>query len=876
MKRKKNLMKRILFTAALFTAGTLSAQPSDQPWFDESRPIEQRVDLLINAMTLEEKVGQMMDNAPAVDRLGIPRYHWWNECLHGVARAGVATVYPQAIALAATFDDDALYRSAVIISDEARAKHHHFVSLGQRGKDQGLTFWSPNVNIFRDPRWGRGQETYGEDPYLTGRMGMAFVRGLQGNDPEFYKTVATAKHFAVHSGPEYERHTFDAWVSEYDLWDTYLPAFRNLVKDAGVYSVMCAYNRFEGKPCCGSEKLELKILRDYWNFDGYIVSDCGAITDFYKTHKTSPDAPTASAEAVKSGTDLECGPSYRSLTEAVRKGQIPEKDLDAALKRLFYARFKLGMFTPDARNPFAAIPFSTVDNDAHKQDALDMARKSVVLLKNDGVLPLSKNLRKIAVVGPAANDSISLLGNYNGMPSRRTTILEGIRNKCGTNTEIVYRQGVNLLDNVVFEEEDWAALISNSGKSGLKAEYFDNMDFKGAPVLTRTEQKINFEGFESDEIAPGVKARNISVRWTGDFVPAETKAYTFRVSGDDGFRLFIDGRKVIDDFRFHGEKTLEYTFDAEKGRRYDVRLEYFQGTQGAVIRFLCGETSRTDYVKLALELADADAIIFAGGISPLLEGEEMQVDFPGFYKGDRTTIALPTVQTELMKALEATGKPVVFVMQTGSAIATPWESENLPAILNAWYGGQAVGTAVADVLFGDYNPAGRLPVTFYRSDADLPDYRDYSMRGRTYRYFDKEPLYPFGYGLSYTHFTYSDLKVPAKVQTAKELTVSVRVTNDGPRDGDEVVQLYVSHPERYVATPIRSLKGFRRIHLKQGESRTVEFHLSPRDLGVTSDHGQLVENPGTMKLFVGGGQPGYSEGQHAEVEIKGKAFDMGY
>lgn len=871
----KRILTLLLFLSCAF--GQVDAQNPPHPWFDEALPIEKRVDLLIDAMTVEEKIGQMMDDSPAIERLGVPRYYWWNECLHGVGRAGLATVYPQAIALAATFDEEALYRSATIISDEARAKHHHAVALGQREQYLGLTFWSPNVNIFRDPRWGRGQETYGEDPYLSGRMGCAFVRGLQGNDPEFYKLVATAKHFAVHSGPEYERHTFDAWVSDYDLWDTYLPAFRMLVKEAGVHSVMCAYNRFEGKPCCGSDKLELRILRDYWKFPGYIVSDCGAIKDFYKTHRVSADAATASATAVKSGTDIECGSSYQSLTESLRRGLISEAQIDSALRRLFYARFRLGMFTSDDRNPYASIPYSIVDCEAHRRDALEMARKSIVLLKNEeGLLPLPKNLRKIAVIGPAANDSVSLLGNYNGTPGHRVTILEGIRNRCGSDTEVVYRQGVNFLDNILFEPFELGALLSYEGAPGLKAEYFGNVDFRGQPLVTRMEREIDFEGSEGDEIAPGVRAHDISVRWTGTFTAAENKTYTFKVSGDDGYRLYIDGKKVIDDFKAHEETTSTYDLPAEQGRSYDIRLEYFQGSQGAAIRFFCGENRETDYVKLALEVADADVILFVGGISPLLEGEEMKIDLPGFYRGDRTSIALPAVQTEMMKALEATGKPVVLIMQTGSALATPWESENLPALLNVWYGGQSVGSAVADVLFGDYNPAGRLPITFYGSDADLPDYDNYSMQGRTYRYFEGTPLYPFGFGLSYTSFDYSNLQVPERLRTGQNLKISCDVVNTGERDGDEVIQLYVTHPETYSITPIRSLKGFKRIHLKKGECRKVEFTLTPRDLGLVNDAGRLVENPAPVTVFVGGGQPGYSEGVTAQVLLTGASIVFDY
>ncbi len=874
-----NQMKRTLLVLFLLLSalGNLQAQNPSYPWFNEKLPLEERVDLLIDAMTIEEKVSQMMDESPAIERLGVPQYHWWNECLHGVARAGLATVYPQAIALAATFDEEALYQSATIISDEARAKHHHAVRSGQRGQYQGLTFWSPNINIFRDPRWGRGQETYGEDPYLSGRMGCAFVRGLQGDNPEFYKLVATAKHFAVHSGPEYERHTFDARVSDYDLWDTYLPAFRMLVKEAGVHSVMCAYNRFEGEPCCGSDKLELRILRDYWKFPGYIVSDCGAITDFYRSHKVEPDAESASADAVKNGTDLECGSNYQKLTESIRRGLIAEEEIDAALRRLFLARFKLGMFTPDAQNPYASIPYSVVDCESHRRDALEMARKSIVLLKNqDRLLPLSRNLRKIALIGPAADDSVSLLGNYNGTPGHRVTILEGLRNKCGSQTEIVYKKGVNFLDNKLFEPFEMEKLFSNGGHPGLKAEYFNNTALQGQPLLTRVERTVDFEGSEDDEIAPGIRAQNISVRWSGTFTAPKTQTYTFQVSGDDGYRLYIDGKKVIDDFKEHEETTARYEMTAEEGRSYDIRLEYFQGSQGAAIHFSCGKNQATDYAKLAVEVADADVILFAGGISPLLEGEEMKIDVPGFYKGDRTSIALPAVQTEMIKALEATGKPVVLILQTGSALATPWESENLPALLNVWYGGQEIGSAVADVLFGDYNPAGRLPITFYKSDADLPDYHDYAMRGRTYRYFDKEPLYPFGYGLSYTSFRYSDLKAPRQIQTGKDLKISCNVTNTGERDGDEVVQLYVSHPRTYSVTPIRSLKGFKRIHLKKGESRKVEFSLTPRDLGLVNDAGRLIENPSRISLFIGGGQPGHAEGAATEVRLTGQSIVFDY
>lgn len=862
-------MKKMIFCCLCWMLALgLGAQ---QPWFDESKPLVDRVNLLIGHMTIEEKVSQMMNDAPAIERLGIEKYNWWNECLHGVARAGLATVYPQAIALAATFDDNALFKTASIISDEARAKHHQFLRQGSREIYQGLTFWSPNINIFRDPRWGRGQETYGEDPYLTSRMGIAFVKGLQGDHPDYYKVVATAKHFAVHSGPEYERHTFDATASEYDLWDTYLPAFKALVDQANVASVMCAYNRFEGEPCCGSNALQIDILRNKWNFKGYIASDCGAIDDFYKTHKTSATAEDASAIAVRAGTDLECGDSYKALLDAVNQRLISEQEIDISLRRLFYARFKLGMFDKSNRNPYASIPYSIVDCDLHRQDALDMARKSIVLLKNDNnILPLSKSIKRIAVVGPGATDSISILGNYNGKPGVRVSILDGIRSQCGGMTEVFYNKGVNFLDENTIRPIDIWSMFRSGNATGLRADYFSNIKLEGKPIYSRIERQLDFQGGVEDEIAPGIKANWISVRWSGDFIPEETTEYTFNVSGDDGFRLFINDEKVIDHFSYHEEMSDIYTLPAEKGQRYAIRLEYFQGDQGAAIRFNGGYLNKTDYNKVAQEAAESEVIIFVGGISPMLEGEEMPVNLPGFRKGDRTTMNLPEVQTRMLKALHATGKPVVFVMQTGSPIAINWEKENIPAIINAWYGGQSIGTAIADVLFGNYNPAGRLPVTFYKSDSDLPPYQDYSMENRTYRYFKGEPLFAFGHGLSYTTFKYDNLKVNKSLSVGQNLSISVTVTNNGAYDGDEVVQLYISHPNSQDKTPQCAFKNFKRIFLKKGESKELVFTLSPSDMAVIDRYGEMIQRPGELIVFVGGGQPKYApNGQTAPVLVTG-------
>lgn len=857
-----------LLLVLLLCAESLGAQSVVYPWQDASLPMEERVEKLISCMTVEEKIGQMMNDAPAIERLGVPAYNWWNECLHGVARAGIATVYPQAIGLAATFDDDALLRAASIISDEARAKHHQFVREGKRGIYQGLTYWSPNINIFRDPRWGRGQETYGEDPYLTSRMGLAFVRGLQGDDPDCLKLVATAKHFAVHSGPEYDRHHFNAVPGRYDLADTYLPAFQALVQQGNVASVMCAYNRLDGEPCCGSDALQVELLRERWGFKGYIVSDCGAIDDFYKYHKSYADAESASAKAVRAGTDLECGGSYEALKEAFRDGKITEEDLNVSLRRLFLARMRLGLFLPEGENPYAAIPYSVVDCEQHRKDALEMARKSVVLLKNEnGLLPLSRNLRKIAVIGPAAADSVSLLGNYNGTPGTLTTILDGIRRKVSPGVEVVYEKGVNLTDDSMFYPVDIWQLLQSDGSKGVHADYFSNIKLEGTPVLSRHEARMGFRGGVNDEIALGIKAAWMSARWTGELIPQESRTFTLRVSGDDGFRLFVDGKKVIDHFTYHEEMADTYTFDVKAGQKYEVCLEYFQGDQGAAISMEGGVIKQTDYEELAARVADADVIVFAGGISPCLEGEEMPVDLPGFYKGDRTTIQLPAVQTRLMQALHNTGKPVVFVMQTGSALAVKWEAENIPAIVNAWYGGQSAGDAVADVLFGDYNPAGRLPVTFYRSDADLPPYEDYSMEGRTYRYFEKEALYPFGFGLSYSSFGYSNLRLPDEVRAGEPVEVSVDVRNTGKRDGEEVVQLYLTHPSSTRRVPRCALKGFRRISLKKGERKTLHFTLPAEALQTISEQGTPLPPQDMVSIFVGGGQPRLSAGIEKKVRI---------
>jgi beta-glucosidase len=694
-------------------------QSPDAAYKNPDLPIEERVNDLVGRLTLEEKVFQMMNEAPAIERLDIPKYDWWSEGLHGVARAGVATVFPQAIGLAATWNTRLMGRVATAIADEARAKHHEAVRQGIRDRYTGLTFWSPNINIFRDPRWGRGQETYGEDPYLTARMGVAFVKGLQGDDPHYFKVVATPKHYAVHSGPERERHRFNALASPRDLRETYLPAFEACVKEGKAFSVMGAYNRTNGEPCCASPTLLEQILRQEWGFEGYVVSDCGAISDIYRHHQVVATAAEAAALAVKAGCDLNCGGTYQALLEAVAQGLIDEATLDRSVKRLFTARFRLGMFDPPERVPYAQVPYAVNDAPEHQALALQAARESLVLLKNENnLLPLVGNLKTIAVIGPNADNAEVLWGNYNGIPSTPTSLLQGIQARVSAETELLYAQGC------------------------------------------------------------------------------------------------------------------------------DIILESAEG-----------------YAE-AIALAErADVVIFIGGMSQLIEGEEGQVEGVGggrFSQGDRSDLNLPAVQQALLERLHATGAPIVLVLVNGSALAVNWAKEHLPAILEAWYPGQAGGAALAEVLFGDYNPGGRLPVTFYKSVEDLPPFEDYRIAtgGRTYRYFRGEPLYPFGYGLSYTNFSYSNLQLSADMLTREQtLTVNVTVQNVGPRAGDEVVQLYLNPMSISTLAPIRQLRGFERIHLAPGDIQTISFTLTPEQIALVNEAGQRVVEPGLYQVAVGGRQP---------------------
>ena len=839
--------------AVLFLSYSCSESKYEYKFQNPDLSIDKRVADLVSHLTLEEKIGQMMNTAPAIERLGIPAYNWWNESLHGIARSPYpATSFPQSIGMAATWNTAAMQQMADYASTEGRAMHHDALRKGKTGAFLGLTYWTPNINIFRDPRWGRGQETYGEDPFLTGAIGAAFVRGLQGDDPKYLKASACAKHYAVHSGPEWNRHTYNAEVSDYDLWDTYLPAFRELIVDAKVTGVMCAYNAFFEQPCCGSDVLMTNILYKDWKFDGYVTSDCGGIEDFHRTHKTHPDKPSAAADAVLHGTDCECSHNgtYQALIEAVELGLITEKQIDVSVKRLFKMRFRLGMFDPVDRVPYANIPITALEADAHKAHALKMAQESMVLLRNqDNLLPLNKqNIKKIAVVGPNADDKSVLLANYYGYPSKITTVLDGIRQKAGNDIEVIYKKGVNLTDNLVFTPENNESLFSYDGQTGFKADYYQNLSFEGTPGLSRIEKRIDHQWGEGQDVDNGITTRLMSAQWKSTYTADKTGEVCFAIKVDDSAELLINGEKQ----KSVSEIYAYYPLKVQKGKKYDIQINYRQHHDNAEITFDLGNLERTNAKSIAAAVKDADVIIYAGGISARIEGEEMPVVIEGFKRGDRTSIDMPAVQKEMLQALHETGKPVVFVLMTGGAMGLEWESQNIPAILNAWYGGQAGGQAVADVIFGDYNPAGRLPLTFYRSVEDLPDYEDYDMSNRTYRYFKGTPIYPFGYGLSYTQFQYENLEItPMKNSQVK---VTAKLTNSGQKDGDEVVQLYLTNQRDY-PTPIRALKGFQRVNLKAGESKTIEFVLTEKELSQVDLSGELTPMKGEVQFSLGGGQP---------------------
>jgi beta-glucosidase len=873
------LVKCLVWVACL--APLFAQQP---PYQNPAAPLEQRVDDLLKRLTLEEKISQLMNDSAAIDRVGIPAYNWWNECLHGVARAGRATVFPETIGMAATWDADLLFRVSTAISDEARAKHHEFVRRGKRGIYQGLTFWTPNINLFRDPRWGRGMETYGEDPFLTGRLAARFIRGLQGDDPKYLKTVATAKHYAVHSGPESARHTFDAVIDDRDLFDSYLPQFETAVKEGGALSVMCAYNSVDGQPACANPRLLANILRKQWGFPGYVVSDCGAVGDVYQFHKFVATAPEGVARALKAGTDLDCGVEYRNLLPAVRAGLVTESEIDQSVRRLLTIRFRLGMFDPPAMVKYAQIPYSVNDSAAHRQLALETARKSIVLLKNEGhTLPLPKSVKTVAVIGPNADDEDVLLGNYNGEPSEPITPLAGIRRKLGAAAKVVYARGSDLAANMPgFETIPSSALLADSRGSvmGLKGEYYSSANFDGKqhrprsqtwpqeeqapaalpenlqPLFTRTDEQVDFNWWDGAPRA-GMNDDDFGVRWTGFLRAPASGSYQLGAFGMNAFEVHLDGKLITSRNTVHEAAYSYSTVQLQAGKLYPIELDFHEYQGDARIRLLWSRPAGAAEREAALQAArQADAVVLVLGLSPRLEGEEMSVPVEGFRGGDRVDIGLPAEQQKLMEAVAALGKPVVLVLMNGSSLAVNWAREHIPAIVEAWYPGEAGGDAVADVLFGDYNPAGRLPVTFYRSADQLPAFTDYRMAGRTYRYFTGEPLYPFGYGLSYTRFAYRDLRLPREARAGEPVEVSVAVQNTGRTAGDEVVQLYVKQDGAPAPAPLRSLAGFARVTLRPGEMRLVRFTLAARQLSTAEAGDQRTAQPGTFTISAGGGQPG--------------------
>ncbi|MGB8065945.1 MAG: glycoside hydrolase family 3 C-terminal domain-containing protein [Candidatus Sulfotelmatobacter sp.] len=856
-------------TFLMFTAILCTAQNQSALYLDPLQPIDARVDDLIGRMTLEEKASQLVNQARAIPRLQVPAYDWWSEALHGVANAGTATVFPEPIGLAATFDDPLIHEMAVVIGTEARAKHDQAVRAGRRDIMEGLDFWSPNINIFRDPRWGRGQETYGEDPFLTGRMGVAFVAGLQGDDPKYFRVISTPKHYAVHSGPEPSRHSIDIHVSKHDEEDTYLPAFRAAVTAGKAGSVMCAYNRVNGQPACANTFLLQDTLRGAWKFNGYVVSDCDAIVDIFEGHHFVKSQSEAAAAAIKAGMDNECADfmtvvqdshDYQPFVAAVKQGLLTEADLDRSLKRLFTARMRLGMFDPPSMVPYANTSESEIDSAAHRQLALKTARESMVLLKNDGVLPLASNVKKILVVGPLA-DSIEVLhGNYSGTASHAVTALEGIQ-KQFVGAQVTYVAGTNLLREPLVVP---TKVLSNEGKPGLKAEYFSGA-LRGTPQAVRTDPLVDVQLLHPgpNAITLPVGLKDLFARWTGFLTPAESGLYRISLVGSTD-RMWIDGKLVVDGTSQHDSNAQTAEMQLSKGHRYGLKIESVGDGFGT--KLLWTPLSVDPTFEAAEAARKADVVIAVVGITSNLEGEEMKVDLPGFRGGDRTSLNLPEEEEALLGALKGSGKPLVVVLMNGSALAVNWANDHANAILEAWYSGEEGGTAIAQTLAGVNNPAGRLPVTFYKGIEQLPEFDDYAMKNRTYRYFTGEPLYGFGHGLSYTTFEYSEMRLSnSTLQAGDPLNVEVDVKNTGSRDGDEVVELYVTFP-KLAGAPLRALRGFKRVHFKAGEQQHVTLSLTPRDLSYVNEAGDRLVAVGDYIITVGGGQPG-TQAPHADAHL---------
>ena len=845
-------MKKKLFVTLLMGFSTIMVSAQTLPYQDANLSADQRADDLLSRLTLEEKVSLMMDTSPAIERLGIPQFQWWNEALHGVGRNGFSTVFPITMGMAASWDDALLHQVFTAVSDEARVKAQQAKRSGNIKRYQSLSFWTPNINIFRDPRWGRGQETYGEDPYLTAKMGLAVVRGLQGvgyngedlGISKYRKLLACAKHFAVHSGPEWNRHTFNIEnLPERDLWETYLPAFKALVQEGKVAEVMCAYQRIDGQPCCSQTRYEQQILRNEWGFDGLITSDCGAIRDFLpRWHNTAKDQAEASAQAVLAGTDVECGSEYKNLPEAVRRGDIKETDLDHSLRRLLIARFELGDFDSDDLNPWTKIPESIIACDAHKQLALDMARKSLVLLQNrQNVLPLSKDA-KIAVLGANAIDSVMQWGNYSGFATRTVTALEGIQQLV---PQTRFISGCGLTRNEVFESR-FGELKVPLGSKGMQATYYNNTDMSGTPVATvNMTAPIMLSNGGNTVFAPGVNLENFSARLDATFIPTKDETVIFNINADDKVRLIVNGDTIVNIWQVRNRiQGAQKEMDVKAGEHYRVQIDYVQVSDFAFLGFDIQHKVAPTNQELLAQIGDTETVVFVGGISPKLEGEEMRVNEEGFKGGDRTSIELPKAQRETLAMLHQAGKKVIFVNCSGSAMALTPELETCDAIIQAWYGGELGGQALAEVLFGDCNPSGKLPVTFYKNTDELPDFLDYTMKNRTYRYYTGEALFPFGFGLSYTQFeigkpTYSNNKV------------RVSVKNTGAKQGLETVQVYI----RSLADkegPLKSLRAYQQVSLSPGESKTITIDL-PRSRfeGWDAKSNTMRVIPGKYEVMVG-------------------------
>ena len=873
----RKTLQSAVFALALLARAEQPLATDEPPYRNVTLPLRVRVDDLLRRMTMEEKISQLVNQSRPIPRLQIPLYDWWSEALHGVAGPGYATVFPEPIGLAATFDPALIHQIAAAIGTEGRARHNVAVRAGRRDLLEGLDFWAPNINIFRDPRWGRGQETYGEDPFLTSQMAVAYVTGMQGDDPTYLRAIATPKHFAVHSGPEPVRHTIDVSVSRHDLVDTYLPAFRAAVVDGKAGSVMCAYNSVNGVPACANTVLLEHYLRDAWKFDGYVVSDCDAIDEILSEHHYTKDIAEAAAISLRAGVDNECVDSYAPATDnsdyvkyldAVKSGLASEEDVDRSVRRLLAARFRLGEFDPPALVQYAQTPDSEIDSPEHRQLALTAARESMVLLKNDGVLPLGKTARRIAVIGTLADSHRVLNGNYNGTPSRSVSILQGIRSEF-PKARVEFEAGVN------FQREETlvpaSAFTTEDGRPGLAAEYFDNEQFSGAPILARVDNHPNLEALPAGSaslVQPG-GLKEFSVRWTGYFTPAQGGTFQFDITGFTN-KLWLDNKIVIDNSFENSDGARIAVVKLEKGHRYRFRLECaVQDDLGARLLW----TRLRDHPERAAVAAASrsDVVIAVVGITSQLEGEELRINQPGFKGGDRTSLDLPQEEAELLEALHRTGKRLIVVLTNGSALAVTWAQQHASAILDAWYPGEEGGTAVAQTIAGSNNPAGRLPVTFYKDVAQLPAFDDYSMQNRTYRYFTGVPLYSFGFGLSYSSFSYKDLRLSSSVLNAgHSLTVEADVTNTSTRDGDEVAELYLNFPA-VPGAPLVALRAFQRIHLASGEVRHLRFTLTDRDLSIVNAEGTRIVAPGNYTVTVGGGLAnGFSESPHGSFSVTGE------